>query len=124
MTVFWDVAACSLVEIGQRFKGACCLHHQGDHRPDSHLHIRRCENLKSHLEVFIADNALFQTTKAPIYCFINFTNNRFVGVLYALRENEEHLMSPFMSACLPVASFITLSTLTLDTIVALMPLLN
>jgi hypothetical protein len=30
MIVFWDVASCSLVEIGRRLRGACCLHHQGD----------------------------------------------------------------------------------------------
>jgi hypothetical protein len=30
MAVFWDVAPCSLVEIYQRFRGACCLHHQDD----------------------------------------------------------------------------------------------
>jgi hypothetical protein len=30
MTVFWDVAPCSLVEDYRRFRGACCLHHQGD----------------------------------------------------------------------------------------------
>jgi hypothetical protein len=34
MTVFWVVAPCSLVEVYQRFRGPCCLHHQGDHRPD------------------------------------------------------------------------------------------
>jgi hypothetical protein len=39
MAVFWVVALCSLVEIYQRFRGPCCLHHQGDecclhHRPD------------------------------------------------------------------------------------------
>jgi hypothetical protein len=28
MTVFWDVAPCNLVEIGGRFRGAYCLHHQ------------------------------------------------------------------------------------------------
>jgi succinate dehydrogenase/fumarate reductase cytochrome b subunit len=28
MTVFWDVAPCSLVETDKRFRGACCLHHQ------------------------------------------------------------------------------------------------
>jgi hypothetical protein len=31
MTVFWDVAPCSLVEIDQYFRGAYCLHHQGTH---------------------------------------------------------------------------------------------
>jgi hypothetical protein len=29
MTVFWDVAQCSLVEVYRRFRGTCCLHHQG-----------------------------------------------------------------------------------------------
>jgi hypothetical protein len=29
-----DVAPCSLVEVHQRFRGSCCLHHQGTHRPD------------------------------------------------------------------------------------------
>jgi hypothetical protein len=30
MTVFWGVAPCSLVEVHRRFRGACCLHHEGD----------------------------------------------------------------------------------------------
>jgi hypothetical protein len=30
MAVFWDVAPCSLVEVYQRLRGVCCLHHQGD----------------------------------------------------------------------------------------------
>jgi hypothetical protein len=29
MVVFWGVAPCSLVEVYRRFRGACCLHHQG-----------------------------------------------------------------------------------------------
>jgi hypothetical protein len=29
ITVFWDVAPCSLVEVYRYFRGACCLHHQG-----------------------------------------------------------------------------------------------
>jgi hypothetical protein len=32
MAVFWDVAPCSLEEIDQRFRGVCCLHHQGDEK--------------------------------------------------------------------------------------------
>jgi hypothetical protein len=28
MAVFWVVALCSLVEV-YRFRGPCCLHHQG-----------------------------------------------------------------------------------------------
>jgi hypothetical protein len=30
MSIFFNIAVCSLVEVGQCFKGACCLHHQGD----------------------------------------------------------------------------------------------
>jgi hypothetical protein len=30
MAVFWVVAPCSLVEVYQRFRGHCCLRHQGD----------------------------------------------------------------------------------------------
>jgi hypothetical protein len=29
MAIFWAVAPCSLVEVYRRFRGACCLHHQG-----------------------------------------------------------------------------------------------
>jgi hypothetical protein len=30
IAVFWVVAPCSLVEVYQRFRGPCRLHHQGD----------------------------------------------------------------------------------------------
>jgi hypothetical protein len=30
LTVFWDIAPCSLAEVDRRLKGACCLHHQGN----------------------------------------------------------------------------------------------
>jgi hypothetical protein len=30
IAVFWVVAPCSLVEVYQRFRGPCCLHHQDD----------------------------------------------------------------------------------------------
>jgi hypothetical protein len=29
-SVFWDVAPCSEVDVDRRFRGAYCLHHQGD----------------------------------------------------------------------------------------------
>jgi hypothetical protein len=69
MAVFWLAAPCILVEVYRRFRVACCLHHQAlmmeaastsetsvnfyqttwHYNPeDSHLHSRRCENLKSH----------------------------------------------------------------------------
>jgi hypothetical protein len=34
MAVFWVVAPCSLVEVYQRFRGPCCLHHQSPDRSD------------------------------------------------------------------------------------------
>jgi hypothetical protein len=34
MTVFWDVASCSLIELNRSFRSAYCLHHQGDDGPD------------------------------------------------------------------------------------------
>jgi hypothetical protein len=40
MTVFWDAAPCSLVEIDRRFRGTYCLHHRGDNRADRHLRNR------------------------------------------------------------------------------------
>jgi hypothetical protein len=74
MAVFWVIAPCSLVEVHQRFRGPCCLHHQGliiglmmetartsetlvnfyqttrRYNPeDSHLRTHRRENLKSYL---------------------------------------------------------------------------
>jgi hypothetical protein len=67
MTVFWVAAPCSLAEVYRRFRGPCCLHHQGDeialimeqgstseasdtfsqttrrkHPEDSHLHTYFC----------------------------------------------------------------------------------
>jgi hypothetical protein len=48
IAVFWVVAPCSLVEVYQRFRGPCCLHHQGDRQTtrcynpeDSNHHTRR-----------------------------------------------------------------------------------
>jgi hypothetical protein len=41
MAVFWVVAPCSLVEVYQRFRGPCCLHHQGVLPDYTALHPRR-----------------------------------------------------------------------------------
>jgi hypothetical protein len=38
---FWVVAPCSLVEVYQRFRGPCCLHHQGDDHHYTALQPRR-----------------------------------------------------------------------------------
>jgi hypothetical protein len=39
MTVFWDVALCSLVEIDPRFRGVYCIYHQGDPDNEGSKHI-------------------------------------------------------------------------------------
>jgi hypothetical protein len=39
MVVVWDVAPCSLVEVHQRFRGPCCLHHQGNESPCSLIEV-------------------------------------------------------------------------------------
>jgi hypothetical protein len=37
VAAFWNVATCSLVDGDRRFRGSCCIHHQGDvtHLPDN-----------------------------------------------------------------------------------------
>jgi hypothetical protein len=37
MTAFWDIAPCSLIEVDRRFRGAYCVHHQGDDGGSKHL---------------------------------------------------------------------------------------
>jgi hypothetical protein len=55
MTVFWDTAPCSLVEMNTCFKGAYDLHFHCDARIQSTISLKNVifilcrENLKSHL---------------------------------------------------------------------------
>jgi proteasome lid subunit RPN8/RPN11 len=37
--VLRGVAPCSLVEVYRRFRDACCLHHQGDHQPETSVNF-------------------------------------------------------------------------------------
>jgi hypothetical protein len=37
MAVFWVVVPCSLLEVYQRFRSACCLHHRPDDGGSKHL---------------------------------------------------------------------------------------
>jgi hypothetical protein len=47
--VLWDILPCSQIDVDRRFRGARCLHHQGDYTPEDYeLNIRRRENLKFH----------------------------------------------------------------------------
>jgi hypothetical protein len=47
IAAFWDTEPCSLYGVDRRFRGAVCLHHQGDEGSD--VHTRRRENVKSHI---------------------------------------------------------------------------
>jgi hypothetical protein len=74
--VFWEVLPCKIIT-DRRFRGTCCLHHQGDESVDnyftrqylpednSELHTRRRENLKSHI-----DNSCVQQPRLPMFGYI------------------------------------------------------
>jgi hypothetical protein len=87
MAVFWDTAPCTLADIDRRFRGAYCLHRQGDliasetsvnihqatrrnNPEDSHLHSHCRENLKSHLKrelcKFRNVSQLFKTSRFSV----------------------------------------------------------
>jgi hypothetical protein len=61
MAVFWNIAACSLVDIDRRFRGAYCFRYNLSE--DSDLHTPRHENLKPHLHrtCFISHYAIYVT---------------------------------------------------------------
>jgi hypothetical protein len=49
MAVFWVVAPCILIEVYRRFRGACCLHHQGESSSETSVNFyqtTRCNNPK------------------------------------------------------------------------------
>jgi hypothetical protein len=53
MTVFWDAAACSMVDVNRRFRDACCFHQQGDRSSVNVYQTARRDNPEdSHLRVF------------------------------------------------------------------------
>jgi hypothetical protein len=50
MAVLWDVAPCSLLVIGRRFREGDCLHHQGDKQhPRRHIFILVAARTSTHL---------------------------------------------------------------------------
>jgi hypothetical protein len=71
MAVSWVVVPCSLVDVYQRFRGPCCLHHSSGtlvnfyqttrcYNPeDNRLRIHRRENLKSYFNFYVSDNFPF-----------------------------------------------------------------
>jgi hypothetical protein len=66
MTVFWDVALCSLVEIYRRYTGAFTHHHQGDsgRRDDGgSKHLRNIDQFIPHY--------MSQHSKSQPFKFLN-----------------------------------------------------
>jgi hypothetical protein len=96
MTIFWDIAPCSLVETNWRFRGTYCLHHQNvemmeaisiseksvnfyqtmrcNIQENSHLHTRRRENLIFHLD-FIIYYSIFSSSIEKLRKYIQFDRN-------------------------------------------------
>jgi hypothetical protein len=68
IAVFWVVAPCSLVEVYRRFTGACCIHHQGDHKT-----TRRNNPEDSDLNT--TKQFTVNTTEAYIYIYISHMTN-------------------------------------------------
>jgi hypothetical protein len=48
---FWDVAPYNIVEFDQDFKGAYCLHHQGDRNTPEDSHLRFGKTYCLHLQL-------------------------------------------------------------------------
>jgi hypothetical protein len=75
MAVFWVVEPCSLIEVYQRLRGPCCLHHQGFYQTtrrynpeDSHLRTHPRENLKSYSNVEMFGNTLNKILNS-VHCY-------------------------------------------------------
>jgi hypothetical protein len=58
MAVLWVVAPCSPVEVCRRFRGACCLHYEGDDDAGGSKHLRNVGRL-------LADCARRQARRQP-----------------------------------------------------------
>jgi hypothetical protein len=67
MAVFCVVAPCSLVEVYQRFRGSCCLHHQGNDSSETLVNFyqttRRYNPEDSHLSTI---NSLVKETQVIV----------------------------------------------------------
>jgi hypothetical protein len=64
MTVFWDVAPCSLVEIDRCFRDAYCFYHQGD-EPEMSPNVTPLIEFHSAL-IFMASDDIFTSSAACV----------------------------------------------------------
>jgi hypothetical protein len=63
MGVFWDVVPCSLVEIDRLFRGAYCLHHQGDRAGTSETSVSLYETTPATSQKTVIFNCAFTPPK-------------------------------------------------------------
>jgi hypothetical protein len=104
MAVFWVFPPCSLVKVYLRFRGACCLHHQGDrisestsetsinvyqitrskNPDDSHLHMLNCSSVYDdtiHMALFSHAEMMFEAC--------GLSGSVLVGMLYPIGLLQE-----------------------------------
>jgi hypothetical protein len=74
MAVFWVVAPRSLVEVYQRFRGPCCLHHQGE---DSHLQAAESYDRPTK---FAKKNMLYLCAVSCVLCFKDLVRTKCVSL--------------------------------------------
>ena len=76
VTLFFDIAQRSLVQIQRRFGGTCCLHFQEKKKKSlhdvtcQHTHIHRRVNLKSQERKPLLPS--LDTKVRPVFCTVNF----------------------------------------------------
>jgi hypothetical protein len=75
--VFWDVLPCKII-VDRRFRGTCCLHHQGSQKT-----IPKFKQNNMELELWnkIVKSALFQT----VFVFMHCLYNKHIMVFLAVR---------------------------------------
>jgi hypothetical protein len=73
LRAFWDIAPCSLVGVDRRFRGAYCLHHQGDESSPTPLRLHGAISQKalvfsylSSLTVLISSFHLSRSSKLSL----------------------------------------------------------
>jgi hypothetical protein len=96
MAVFWDVVPFSLVDIGWRFRGAYCLHYQGDESVSTRLHSAASQKTAIFMyvamfEIYIL-HAWYMTLLVSWMCFGVYVNNFGIETSFRchFRRSYEH----------------------------------
>jgi hypothetical protein len=76
MAVFWVVAPCSLVEVYQRFRGPCCLHHQGSPWLPDYTALQPRRQSSSYF-LFSSFATIFAFLYLFVYSFLSFLESFF-----------------------------------------------